>query len=116
VIWRLLLTALYGGICGALVAYENFHPEVSSTPYLVASLAAPVVGFLVGRWWVVLAVLGVLVGRTIGWDAGENDGVPALSLLHMVAAFFFLALPLMVGFVCSYAWRAWRRPLVERGG
>jgi len=35
-----------------------------------------VVGFLVGRWWVVFAVVGAIFGRAIGWDVGENDGNP----------------------------------------
>ena len=115
-IWRVLLVVLYAGIVGGLFTYENFHPEMSGTPYVVAALAALVVGFVVGRWWVIMAGLGVVLGRMIGWDASENDGVPALSLLHVVGAFLFVALPLLVGAVCSYAWRAWRRPLAESNG
>jgi hypothetical protein len=116
VIWRVLLTVLYAAVTGALMAYENFHPDMSSAPYAVAWLAAPVVGFLVGRWWVVLAVLGVVAGRAIGWEPGENDGNPALWPPYVVTAFVSVGLPLLIGAGCSYAWRAWRRPLAEGGG
>jgi hypothetical protein len=114
--WRVILTALYGAVIGLLMALENFHPEMSSAPLLVAWLIAPVVGFLVGRWWVVAAVFGVLAGRLIGWDPAENDGAPALSPLHLLVGFAYLGIPLLFGVFCSYVWRAWRRASVHPGG
>lgn len=114
--WRILLTVLYGAVFGLLLALENFHPEMSGAPLFVAWLAAPVVGFLVGRWWVVAAVLGAIAGRVIGWDSAENDGNPALWPPYVVAALGYLGIPLLIGVLCSYVWRAWRRPMVQREG
>jgi hypothetical protein len=61
-------------------------------------------------------VLGAIAGRTIGWDPAENDGNPALWPPYVLTAFVFVGLPLLFGAACSYVWRAWRRPLVERNG
>jgi hypothetical protein len=114
--WRVLLTVLYGAVVGLLLALENFHPGMSSAPLFVTWLAAPVVGFVVGRWWVVAAVFGVLIGRVVGWDPAENDGAPALSPLHLLVGFGYLGTLLLLGVLCSYVRRARRRPLVEREG
>ena len=75
--WRVLLTAAYAMAFGALLALDN-TAEVSNVLLVGAWLLAPVVGFLVGRWWVVLAVLGPIVGRAVGWDPSDHDGNPAL--------------------------------------
>jgi hypothetical protein len=107
-LWRVLLTALYGCVFGALVALENFDPGMSDAPLIAISIAAPLIGFLVGRWWVVLAVIGVLAGRAIGWDPGENDGNPALWPPYVATTIVFLGLPLIVGVTLSHAWRSWR--------
>jgi hypothetical protein len=97
VIWRILLTVLYTGLFGALMALENSNPGMSDVPLLATWLAAPVVGFLVGRWWVLLAVAGEIIGRAIGWDPGENDGNPAFWPPYVVSAFVLLGLPLLLG-------------------
>ena len=98
------------------MAIENSRPDVPDVMWLLAWLAAPVVGFLVGRWWVVFAALGMIFGRAIGWDPGENDGNPAFWPPYVVTAFISVGLPLLVGVACSYVWRAWNRPSVEPGG
>ena len=108
-LWRVLLTVLYASAFGAVMALENFHPGMSDAPLLVIWLVAPVVGFLVGRWWVVFAVAGAIFGRAIGWDAGENDGNPAFWLPYVVADVLFLGLPLYLGVVLSRAWQNRRR-------
>jgi len=105
VIWRVLLTVLYAGVLGALMALENSNPGMSDIPLLAALLAAPVVGFLVGRWWVLLAVAGGIVGRAIGWDPGENDGNPAFWPPYVVTVIVLLGLPLLLGVVVSTIWR-----------
>ncbi len=96
-IWRILLTAFYAGVLGALMALENSNAGMSDVPLLAAWLAAPVVGFAVGRWWVVVAVVGAVVGRAIGWDPGENDGNPALWPPYVITAAVFAGLPLLLG-------------------
>jgi hypothetical protein len=113
--WRVLLTAFYGVAFGALLAWENFEPEISNVPLFVLSVAAPVVGFVVGRWWVVLAVLGALVGRVIGWDSAENDGNPALWPPYVAATLVYLAVPLLIGAACSSAWRSRRQCAGAKG-
>jgi hypothetical protein len=109
VIWRVLLAALYAIAFGALLALENFNPEMSDMPLLAVWLAAPVVGFLVGRWWVLLAIAGALVGRTIGWDPGENDGTPAFWWPFALTMAVLLGLPLLFGVALSQAWQDRRR-------
>jgi hypothetical protein len=105
VIWRVLLTVLYAGVLGALMALENSDPGMSDIPLLAAWLAAPVVGFLVGRWWVLLAVAGQIIGRAIGWDPGENDGNPAFWPPYVVSAIVLLGLPLLFGVGVSKIWQ-----------
>lgn len=100
-LWRILLAAFYAVALGALMALENSNPGMSDVPLLVAWLLAPLVGFTVGRWWVVFAVVGVIVGREIGWDAGENDGNPAFWPPYVVTAIVLLGLPLLLGVVLS---------------
>jgi hypothetical protein len=105
VLWRILLTALYASAFGAAMALENAHPGMPDAPVLAIWLLAPVVGFMVGRWWVVFAVVGMIFGRAIGWDAGENDG-------NVVTDVVFLGLPLYLGVVLSGAWQNRRRRTV----
>lgn len=107
-LWRALLTVIYAVAFGALMAIENSNPGMSDVPLLIAWLVAPVVGFLVGRWWVVFAVVGAIFGRAIGWDAGENDGNPAFWPPYVVADIIFLGLPLYLGVVFSRAWQSRR--------
>lgn len=108
-IWRVLLSALYAGVVGALMALENADPGMPDALPIAVWLAAPVVGFLVGRWWVLFAVVGALAGRTVGWDSGENDGNPALWPPYVLTAIVFLGLPLLLGVVLSQAWRGRHR-------
>ena len=84
--------------------------------WLFAWLAAPVVGFLVGRWWVVFAVVGAVFGRAIGWDSGENDGNPALWPPYVITEVALIGVPLLVGVACSFLRRQRHRPSVEPGG
>jgi hypothetical protein len=100
--WRILLAALYATVLGGLMAWENSDPGMSDVPLLVAWLSAPVVGFLVGRWWVAFAVVGALVGRAIGWDPGQNDGNPALWPPYLVTASVIFGVPLLLGVAISH--------------
>lgn len=100
-IWRALLTALYAATLGALMALDNFGHDVPTFLALGVWLMAPVVGFLVGRWWVLLAVGGVLAGRAIGWDPSENDGNPALWPPYVVVALAYVGGPLALGMALS---------------
>jgi hypothetical protein len=108
-IWRVLFTVFYAGVLGGLMALENSNPGMSDAPLLAAWLAAPVVGFLVGRWWVLLAVTGGIVGRAIGWDPGENDGNPAFWPPYVVSSIVLIGLPLLLGVVVSKIWRPRQR-------
>ena len=100
-IWRIALTGLYAAAFGGLLAFENVNPGMSDTPLLVLWIAAPVVGLLVGRWWVLLAVVGAMIGHVVGWDAGENDGNPALWPPYLVMWPLLLGLPLCLGVAFS---------------
>jgi hypothetical protein len=95
--WRILLTAAYGGALGALLTYENLHPEMPDALLIAGSLLAPAIGFVVGQWWVVLAVIGAVVGRAIGWDPAENDGNPAFWPPYVISSVILLGVPLLVG-------------------
>lgn len=94
--WRVLLTIAYALICGAVMALDNSE-GISAVLLAAVGLLALVVGFLVGRWWVVFAVLGPIPGRTIGWDAAEHDGHAALSTPYVVTLIGLVALPLLTG-------------------
>ena len=107
--WRVLLTALYAGVFGAVMALENFHPGMSGIPLLAVLVIAPVVGFLVGRWWVLFAVIGAVAGRAIGWDAGENDGNPAFWPPYVLWAIVLWGTPLLLGVAASQGWQSWRQ-------
>ncbi len=109
-VWRVLLTALYAVVAGALMALDNHGTDIPDAVSVAVLLAAPVVGFLVGRWWAVLAVLGVVVGRSMGWDPAENDGNPALWPPYLIAIFVYVGLPLLAGVGCSHVVRLWKRP------
>jgi hypothetical protein len=115
VTWRVLLTALYAGVLGTLLALENSNPGMSNVPMVAAWLAAPLVGFLVGRWWALLAVAGAIIGRAIAWDPGENDGNPAFWPPYVVFAIVLLGLPLLLGAGASRIWRDSRRGALEPG-
>lgn len=106
--WRILLTVLYAAAIGALMALENLNPGMSDAPLLTAWLAGSVVGFLVGRWWVLAAVVGAMVGHVIGWDPGENDGNPALWPPYLFMTSVFLAIPLFLGVVASRGFQHFR--------
>jgi hypothetical protein len=113
--WRVLATVLYAAALGGLMALDN-TVGVPDVLWLVAWLAAPVVGFLVGRWWAVFAVLGAIFGRTIGWDSGENDGNPALWAPYVVTTALLIGFPLLAGVVCSYLWRSRQGALADDRG
>ena len=97
------------------MALANLHPGMSDAPVLALWLAAPIVGFLVGRWWILLAVAGLLIGHAIGWDPGENDGNPAFWWPYLVSLTVLLGLPLLIGVMLSAAYRRWRRRAPEAG-
>jgi len=113
---RILLTGLYAVAFGAVMAFENANPSMSDLPALVLWLAGPVIGFLVGRWWVLFAVTGVIFGRAIGWDPGENDGNPAFWPPYVVMAIIFTGVPLLLGVAMSQAVQSRRHRRAEPGG
>ena len=92
-----LLTAAFTVACGASVAIQNSDSETGDDLLIACVFASPVVGFLVARWWVVIAVVGPVFGRTIGWDAGENDGNPALWPPYVFSTIALFGLPLAAG-------------------
>lgn len=98
---RVALTVLYGVVLGAVLALDNFvaMPDILK---VAVWLLAPVVGFLVGRWWAVLAVVGALVGRAIGWEAAEHDGNSAIWPPYVVSMIALIGIPLLLGVVISF--------------
>lgn len=111
--WRILLMGLYAIAFGAVMALENSNPSMSDVPGLVLWLAGPVIGFLVGRWWVLFAVVGVVFGRAVGWDSGENDGNPAFWPPYVVMAIIFTGIPLLLGVAVSQAVQSRRHRRAE---
>jgi hypothetical protein len=105
VTWRILPTALYACVLGTLMALENFTGAPDAL-LLGAWLAGLPIGLLVGRWWVLAALAGMVVGRAIGWDPAENDGVPAFSPAHVLMTLVFAGLPLLLGVAISGAWES----------
>ncbi len=99
---RVALTLFYAIVLGTVMALDNLDDLPAFIPLAVWALA-PLVGFLVGRWWVVLAVLSGLIGLTIGWDSSENDGNPALWLPYVIWFVVFFACPLLVGVAIAAA-------------
>ena len=105
---RVALALLYAAALGAVMALDNLA-GLSDVFLLFVWLLAPLIGFFVGRWWVVFTVLGAIVGRVIGWDASENDGNPALWPPYAVSTIILIGLPLLLGVAISAA-RNSRRP------
>ncbi len=97
VAWRILLTAAYGVAFGAVLALHNHGTGGGDAVTAVVWALAPVVGFLVGRWWVALAFLGALVGHAIGWDPASNDGDPAFWPPFLVMFALLVGGPLALG-------------------
>lgn len=102
------LTALYGLSLGVVMALENVVgiPDIF---LLSVWLLAPVVGYFVGRWWVVLAIVGALIGRMIGWDSAEHDGNPALWPPYVAFEIFRDGFLLLLGVGVSVARDGTRR-------
>lgn len=103
--WRILLTAAYAVALGVLFASENADSGIPWFIGVAILLAALPVAFLVGRWWVLFAILGGIVGRTIGWDSAESDGNPALWWPYVVTTVVVLSVPLLAGLGLGRAWR-----------
>jgi hypothetical protein len=101
VAWRALLTVLYAAAFAALMALDNYGVDVPPILAIGLWVLAPVVGFLVGRWWVLLVVVAALAGRAIGWDPSEHDGNPALWPPYVLTAIAFVGAPLLLGVVLS---------------
>lgn len=106
--WRVLLTALYSCVLGAVMVLENSHPGMPGIPLFALLLMGPVVGFLVGRWWVLFAVTGAIVGRAIGWDTGDNDRNAAFWSLYVLWGIVLWGTPLLLGVAASQGWQSWR--------
>lgn len=107
--YGIALTVIYGLAFGAAMTAGNLGHDMPTLSFTLW-IAAPVVGFLVGRWWVVLAVIGMLVGHAIGWDRGENDGNPAFWPPFILAQIVFIGGPLGLGALASALWRERNRP------
>lgn len=93
---RIVLTLVYAIALGAMAALDNLD-DLNLFVGLGIFALAPVIGFLVGRTWVALAILGYFAGRPIGWDPSENDGASALYMPYVLTSAVFLALPLWLG-------------------
>jgi hypothetical protein len=93
---RVVLAVLYALVLGAVMALENLV-GIPDIVQLIIWLLAPVIGYLVGRWWVVFAVIGGLIGRTIGWDSAEHDGNPALWPAYVASDVLVGGFLLLVG-------------------
>jgi|ERR1044072_2371342 hypothetical protein len=106
--WRVLLLVAYALAWGAVMALDNSE-GVSDVLFVAVWLLAPVVGFFVREWWVVLAVLGPLIGRMIGWNPAEHDGNSALSWPYVVTTAGLIAIPLFLG-----VWLAGVRASIQR--
>ena len=99
---RIALMLVYAIALGAFMALDNLVDLPAIVP-LAVWVMAPLVGFFVGRWWVVLAVLGAFVGQQIGWDPAENDGNPALWPPYITSTLLVIGLPLLLGVAISIA-------------
>jgi hypothetical protein len=93
---RLQLTLIYGLALAVVMALNNIV-DLPDVALLAVWLLASGVGFLVGRWWVVFAVCGAILGRAIGWDSAENDGNPALWPPYVVSTIVLVGAPLLLG-------------------
>jgi hypothetical protein len=102
---RIGLTVLYTAACIVVVASWNGSPDLPDAATTVLLVAAPVVALLVGRAWVLLAVFGALIGRTIGWDSSMNDGNPALWWPYALWISVLFGGLLLSGLVLSYVSR-----------
>jgi hypothetical protein len=98
---RAALALLYGMTLFGVLALDNLV-DVPDVLKIVVWLLAPAAGFLVGRWWVALALLGIL-GRVVGWDPAENDGNPALWPPYIVFSLALFGLPLLAGVAAAKA-------------
>lgn len=104
--WRILLTVIYGSAFGAIVAGPE--PEAGAGLVLLIATwsAAPPVGFVVGRWWVVLAFILVLIGTAIGGNPGYDTPVATWWTFTGMAMFIAVGVPLLLG---VGAYRLWSR-------
>lgn len=100
-IWRVLLVVVYGGAWAVLAALHNGFLGLEA-PASFLWLAAPVVGFLIGRWWALFAIFGWLVGSIVGWDEQANYDQGRL-VVYFYAPFFFvwIGAPLLRGVAVS---------------
>jgi hypothetical protein len=109
--YALVLASGYGALFGAVTAAGNFGYDLT-TSGVTLWIAAPAVGFLAERWWVVLATIGVLAGHAIGWNSAEHDGDPALWSPFVVTQFLVVGGPLVLGAFASVLCRERERPSV----
>jgi hypothetical protein len=103
--FRVLLTLGYAIGLGAMVVADNFNPGMSNVPMIVVWVCGLPVGFAVGRWWVLLAVVGWLVALPIGYDPADHDGNPAFWLPRVVVTTVLLAAPLFLGWIVRWEGR-----------
>jgi hypothetical protein len=106
VITRTLLTVAYAVALGAAFALLNGDASGAGAFTAVVLVAGFAVGYFVGRWWALIAVGGAVFGRTIGWDAGANDGNDALWWPYLVTLVVWTGFPLAVGIATAVLKRA----------
>lgn len=105
---RLVLTIAYGAFLGAWAYTEQkgsgglFGDLHSSIPFEISVLVfAIVVGFVVKRAWVLLALLGPLLAlgylQVTGYVSSEHDGAAPLLSPPGIAFFLWFGVALLIG-------------------
>jgi hypothetical protein len=116
VLWRIALTVLYAGACVVEAASWNDAVDLPSWFGIGLAIGGVGVGFAVGRPWVVLAAVGGLFGRTIGWESGDHDGASALWFPYVLVTLLWFGAWLGCGFLLSWVPRlleSWRQDPFE---
>lgn len=118
---RLALTAVYGALLGTWfyadqkqidLYSQGVYDVLHSTAFgFTFALAFPIlVGWLVGRWWVLGALIGPLASlgylQASGYVSPWHDGAPPLGFPGWFGLFFLGALLLLgVGIRTGFIWR-----------
>ena len=99
--WAYLDIRLYGS---QGTAYDLLHKPVMA-PALM--LLAVLTGFVVGRWWAILILMGPVLSLGYLQDRGYQgpDGISPLTSPPSVFFLIWFGLLLLVGVAASHLWR-----------